>query len=375
MKRISTKLHLFLLAVLLPVLTASAQDFSRTFSVSSGGVLRLDMETGGTISVVGWNRSEVEVKIYVRGRDSDEIIVDLEELRNGVSIKTEFERRNSRADVEVEVSVPHVFDLDLETMGGEISVDGVEGKLVGETMGGELDLRNLTGVIEFETMGGEITLEDSDVSGSVQTMGGEISLSNVSGDVSASTMGGEVSYDNSRPGSGSGDAVKINTMGGEINVDRAENGAELETMGGEISIGYARHYVVASTMGGEIMIEEVDGWVEASTMGGEIEVHMIGNPDEGDRHVELSSMGGDIMLTVPAGLSMDIDAEITVSGRHDEDDFEIRSDFDLQVERTEADGRRNRGDWTISANGTTGSGKHRISIKTINGDISILRSR
>ncbi len=279
--------------------------------------------------------------------------------------------------VEIEVSVPHVFDLDLETMGGEIQVDGVEGQLTGETMGGELELRNLSGDIDFETMGGEITLEDSNVSGRVHTMGGEITVSNVSGDVNASTMGGEVSYTNYRPSSssGKGSEVKINTMGGEISVDRADNGADVETMGGEINIGSAGHHVIASTMGGEITIGEIDGWVEATTMGGEIEVHMVGNPDEGDRHVELSSMGGDILLTVPAGLSMEIEAEITVSDRHDVDDFEIESDFDLQIDRTEASGRRNRDESHIIANGKIGSGKNRIRIKTINGDIRILRSR
>jgi len=374
MKRFSMMLRLAVAALLIPALTASAQDLSRTFSVSPGGLLRLDVETGGSIAISGWSRNEVEVKVYVSGRDGDEVIVDLEELSNGVSISTEYERRNSRADVDIEVSVPSVFDLDVETMGGEIKVNGVEGKLVGETMGGELQLRSLKGDIDFETMGGEITLEDSDVSGRVHTMGGEIKVNNVSGSVNATTMGGEVSYNNYRSGSGAASEVKIHTMGGEINVDRADHGADVETMGGAITIGKAGNHVKASTMGGEIQIQEIDGWVEASTMGGEIEVHMIGNPNDGDRHVELSSMGGDVLLTLPAGLSMAIEADITVSGRHSADDYQIISDFDLSVERTASD-RRNRDESHIVATGTVGSGKNRIRVKTTNGDIRILRSR
>jgi DUF4097 and DUF4098 domain-containing protein YvlB len=145
-------------------------------------------------------------------------------------------------------------------------------------------------------------------------------------------------------------------------------------MGGAITIGKAGNHVKASTMGGEIQIQEIDGWVEASTMGGEIEVHMIGNPNEGDRHVELSSMGGDVLLTLPAGLSMAIEADITVSGRHSADDYQIISDFDLSVERTASE-RRNRDESHIVATGTVGSGKNRIRVKTTNGDIRILRSR
>ena len=157
-----------------------------------------------------------------------------------------------------------------------------------------------------------------------------------------------------------------------INVDRADFGADVSTMGGEINIGTAGDHVKASTMGGEITIEAVDGWVEASTMGGEIEVNMVGNPNQGDRHVELSSMGGDILLTVPSGLSMDIEAEISVSGRHDVEDYEIISDFDLNVETTNASGRRND-DATILATGSVRGGEHRIRIKTTNGDITIRR--
>ncbi|MCH8244935.1 MAG: DUF4097 family beta strand repeat protein [Bacteroidetes bacterium] len=377
MKRISQLLSLFAAVLLIPVVSSSAQDFERTFSVSSGGDLRLDLETGGSVTITGWNRSEVEIKVYVRGRDDDELILDIEELRNGVSITTEFERRHSRANVRIEVMVPNVFNIDVETMGGEISVIGVEGKLVGETMGGELELRGLKGTIDFETMGGEITLEDSDVDGRVSTMGGEITVTNVTGNVKANTMGGDVSYNHVRQRSSSGrDAeVQISTMGGEITVDRADYGADLETMGGEIHVGSARDHVKVSTMGGEIIIEEIDGWVEASTMGGEIEVHMVGDPNKGDRHVDLSSMGGDIVLTVPDGLSMDIEAEITVTGRYDVDDFKVRSDFELRIEQTPAGERRRRDKALIVATGTIGGGKHRIKIKTINGDITIRRGR
>ncbi|GMQ81282.1 MAG: hypothetical protein BMS9Abin05_0713 [Rhodothermia bacterium] len=377
MKRISQLLSLFAAVLLIPAMSSSAQDFERTFSVSSGGELRLDLETGGSVVITGWNRSEVEVKVYVRGRDDDEFILDIEELSNGVSISTEFERRNSRADVEIEVMVPSVFNVEVETTGGEISVNGVEGKLVGETMGGELELSGLTGTIDFETMGGEILLEDSDVDGRISTMGGEITVTNVTGNVKANTMGGEVSYNNVRQRSKTGrDAeVQISTMGGEITVDRADYGADLKTMGGEIHVGSAKDHVKVSTMGGEISIEEIDGWVEASTMGGDIEVNMVGNPGEGDRHVDLSSMGGDIVLTVPDGLSMEIEAEITVTGRYDIDEFKVQSDFDLKIEQTAAGERRRRDDALIVATGTVGSGKHRITIKTTNGDITIRRGR
>ncbi len=158
MKRISRMLSALVLFLTIPFLTASAQDYTRTFSASPGGELRLDIETGGSIVITGWSRSEIEINIFVSGRDDGDVIVDFDETRNGLSVKTEFERRRSRADVDIEVSVPARFDLDIETVGGEVRIDGVEGRIEGETMGGDLDFKNLKGDIEFTTMGGSITM-------------------------------------------------------------------------------------------------------------------------------------------------------------------------------------------------------------------------
>ena len=374
MKRIRTIASAFVVAMLMPALV-SAQEVNRTYDVSPGGTLRLDIETGGSITITGWDRDQVEVNISVSGRDGSDVIVDLNEIRNGVAISTEYEGRNGRADLEIDIRVPAVFNLDLETTGGDVRVENVEGEIKGQTMGGDLEFEYIKGEIDFNTMGGDITLENSEVDGSVETMGGEVSLENVIGNVSGHTMGGEVSYENVRanPNSNNREEIEISTMGGEINLDEAANGATVHTMGGEIHVGRASDHVKATTMGGDITIEAIDGWVEATTMGGDVEVTMVGNPNEGDRHIEISSMGGDIEVTVPAGLDMDIDLEIKLDDRRDADRYEIRSDFDLEIEQRNNSDRR--GERNIVASGTVGSGKHRVEITTHSGNITLRRGR
>jgi len=378
MKRFHNISRVFSVTLLLPALlflvqTSAAQEVARTYDASPGGLLRLDIETGGSITIRGWERNEVEVNIFVSGQDGGDVIVDLNEIRNGIGVSTEYEGRHGRADVDIEIRVPGVFDINLETTGGDVRIEGVEGTIEGQTMGGDLEFDNLKGDIEFNTMGGSITLENSEVDGSVHTMGGEVRLEDVLGNVKGSTMGGEVTYRNVRANPNSSDQgeVEISTMGGEINVDEAVNGATVHTMGGSIRVRSASHHVKATTMGGEIIIDEIDGWVEANTMGGDVEVRMVGDPNKGDRHVVISSMGGDITLTVPDGLDMELDLEIKLDDRRDYDDYEIVSDFDLSYERSESGDRRKN----IYASGTVGSGKHRIEIKTVSGNIYLKRGR
>src|SRR5262249_22046180 len=122
--------------------------------------------------------------------------------------------------------------------------------------------------------------------------------------------------------------VRIVSMGGEINVDSAPAGADLKTMGGDIHVASASDHVRCHTMGGNIELDSVDGWIDASTMGGDVVAKMTGDPGHNKRDVTIDSKGGDIELTVPANLSMNIDLTVAVTRDH-EGEAKIVSDFDL----------------------------------------------
>ncbi len=158
-------------------------------------------------------------------------------------------------------------------------------------------------------------------------------------------------------------------MGGDIHVDEALTGAAVKTYGGDITIEYAAQYADATTYGGDIHIREINGWAKAKTYGGDIEVRMVGDADSGDRHVELVSYGGDIELTVPEGLDMDIDIELAYT-QNARDRYRIESDVEVNLSQTDewdrAHGNRRK---YLYGRGKTGSGKNRIVIKTVNGNV------
>jgi DUF4097 and DUF4098 domain-containing protein YvlB len=111
--------------------------------------------------------------------------------------------------------------------------------------------------------------------------------------------------------------------------------------------------------------------VEATTGAGDIEITMIGDPDKGDRDVTLLTGYGDITLTVPRSLSMDIDVELAYS-RDYRKKCRIDSDFELREERTtEWDYSHGEPLRYIYGDASIAGGKNRIKIRTTNGVVKI----
>jgi len=384
-----------LIVLLLSVgLTFAGDTITKEFDVKPGQTLRADIESGGTIFIKGWNNDKVSVKACLDGRDWENVEVEFDQSNRGVEIYSDFvkKRNRSKVDIEFEIRVPKKFDLNIETTGGSINIEDVEGKVQGKTMGGKIDLDNIKGDIELTTMGGKIKgsrlngelylktfggniyLHDSTVDGEVETMGGNIQLSGVDGDIESSTMGGNVTYEDVsiRSGNNSDEVVHITTKGGNIDVDEAPFGADVHTYGGDITIRSAGKFVKAKTMGGNIEIFEVDGQVDAVTMGGDVNVKMVGDPKTGKRNVEISSKGGDIELVLPKDISAEFDIELAVTKKY-RDDYKIISDFDLQIDKSDNwDYDHGTARKYIYGTGSTG-GNNQIHIETINGDIKIIK--
>jgi DUF4097 and DUF4098 domain-containing protein YvlB len=373
--------------------SVSGDTIEKSFDISSGKKLEMDLDTGGSIAITGWDKDEVEVKVYLSGRDWESCDIEFDENSSGLEITSDFDsyRRNRRARVEFEIKVPKKFDLDLETNGGEIELDNVEGDLQGKTLGGSLDLQNLKGDIYFrtnggsidcsnikgeadlKTNGGSINCSDSEINGRAHTNGGSVRMRNVAGDFKCTTNGGRVIYDNDEnfAGKSINDVIRIKTHGGNIDVVEAPKGADVHTNGGDIDIKSAGEFVKAHTNGGDIYVGEIDGWVDVTTNGGDITVNVIGSGNEAGKDLELRSNGGEIELTLPGDFSGEFDIELAYtkkSRRH----YKIISDFDLKIsESDEWDYDRGSPRRYIDGTGIAGDGKNKVRITTVNGDVII----
>jgi DUF4097 and DUF4098 domain-containing protein YvlB len=380
------------------------------FEIEAGKRLVLDIETGGELVVTGWDKDLVKVVVDLDGKDCEYFEIDFDESSKGLEIETEYSKNKIKhCDVNIQIMVPLVFDIKIESMGGDLKIEKVEGEFRGRTMGGNIELLQLKGEVGLTTYGGEIEVRNSELDGKVKTMGGDILISEVKGDIKGSSMGGEVTYHKVTGGT-EGEEVSVTTMGGDINLDYAGKhvkaktfggdvdvvhgeevnvltmggdievadaplGAKVKTMGGDIHVSKVGVYAKASTMGGDITIDAVDGWAEVSTMGGDVTVTMVGDPGKGERHVELKSKGGTLELIVPDGLSMDFDIELAYT-KDAKRKYKIVSDFDIEIVETD-EWKRSWGSKRkyIYGTGTVGGGEHKITLKTINGDIFIKKAK
>lgn len=349
-----------------------SQNLHKEFNVEEGKTLDININSGGSLRIEGWDNKIVSADVESSKDNLDDYEIEFNKTSDGIAVESDTKYGGSnKGGLHFIFKVPTNFNLKIDSKGGGIEIKGVNGTISGQTMGGPLDLGNLKGKLDLQTMGGPIKLYDSEVDGKIHTMGGPVEITNVKGDVKGTTNGGPVKLKNvtSNLGKGTGNVITVSSMGGGIDVDEAPSGADLKTMGGSITVKSAKKFVKARTMGGSIDIENTDGAIDAETMGGDITAEMVGNPNEGNRDVNLSSKSGDITLIVPDGLSMDIDITLAFT-KNNEDDYKIYSDFPIKQETTP--------NWShkhgsarkfIYGTGKTGTGKNKIKIETINGNV------
>ena len=253
MKRTMVLTAVALLVVMLPALAMAGKDVrkvEKSFDLKMGGNLEIDLDVGGDITIEGWDRDEVTVKVLISGKHRDEVELDFDRNKSGLEISAEIDlHRDIKANCDLYIMVPAKFDIEFETLGGDVSIQGVEGEITGRTMGGDVDFENLSGHLAVTTMGGDITVLDSEVDGKVTTMGGDVEIRDVKGDLKGSTMGGDVTYENvMRSDGGSMEEITISTMGGDLSLDYAGKSIKAKTYGGDIDVARAEK-VNVTTMG------------------------------------------------------------------------------------------------------------------------------
>jgi DUF4097 and DUF4098 domain-containing protein YvlB len=134
--------------------------------LSPSRTLDIDGEQNGSVSVHGWDRSEVYVlaKIQTDGDDMDEardiasrITIDAD----GGRIRAEGPsmRGNRSWSVSFEVWAPRQTDIRASTQNGGVSVDNLDARLELSAVNGGLTLRGISGTVRGETTNGPLNVD------------------------------------------------------------------------------------------------------------------------------------------------------------------------------------------------------------------------
>jgi hypothetical protein len=173
------KCILALIGSILIVGVSFAADIKQEFQVAKGDRLTVNLKSGGSIDIRGWDKELAVVEVEFSRCDPDDFDFDISPSRSGLTIRSDYRRRVNRSNIAVRIMLPREFDLRLKTIGGGISIQDIKGIIRGSTAGGELDLAGLEGDIDLSTGGGEVIVRDSRVDGEVTTGGGKVLVENV----------------------------------------------------------------------------------------------------------------------------------------------------------------------------------------------------
>ena len=278
-----------------------------------------------------------------------------------------------RWNVSYEIQVPLRFNADIETGGGGIEVERLDGELRAATAGGEIRTGDITGPVRVETAGGDIELGSigqrleartaggcvtvGDVKGDavLETSGGQIIAGRIEGGVRAETAGGDIILRSARTD------IIAETAGGQIRIGEGGGSVRAETSGGSILLSAARGPIRVETAGGSINLYRIQGAIQATTAAGKIFAQIAAQPETFVAS-QLETAFGDIEVYLPPDLALTIDATIEMAAGH-----KILTDFPLQIE----DGEPRYQPAVVRGHGPLNGGGEILRIHTVGGNIEI----
>ena len=324
------------------------------------------------IRIEAYTRSEAEARRYFK---SFELSLRAVEGSAYLTAKSAHERHHSlRMNADFLISVPARFNLDLETEGGDVDVERLDGELRAVTAGGDIRTGDVIGPVRVETAGGGISLGnigrrlDASTAGggirvgnvqssaSLETSGGEIVAGRIGGELRAQTAGGDIVL------RGASGPVIAETAGGQIQIGDCGASVNAETLGGNIHLEGARGMVRVESAGGDLDLFRIESAVHANTAAGRILAEILANRASfSPSHLETTV--GDVQVFLPADLPLNIEAVIDEAAGH-----KIFSDFPLTVHGA---GESVFGTGRVRGRCALNGGGKELTIHTVMGNIEI----
>ncbi|MFL1376853.1 MULTISPECIES: DUF4097 family beta strand repeat-containing protein [unclassified Nocardiopsis] len=231
----------------------------------------IENSTGGRVTFTAAEGDEVQVARELRGTpltepdeeiEPDDVTLSIEADCTGVWFL-------GGCSIDYDIAVPAGVEVQVETIGGEVTATGLDSGVEVTTISGAVELTDITGDVRAESTSGRI--EAAGISGSAD-------LESTSGRITAS---------------GEGERLRAVSTSGEVDVAAFTAGAvEAESVSGSVSVG-----------GGF-------DTAEVSSVSGSVEV-ATGDPFQ---TLAVETTSGSVDIRVPAG-SYDVTGESVSGGR------------------------------------------------------------
>lgn len=355
------------------------------FSTNSGGHLRLATDQGD-IRILTGSVSQVSYRVHLETDSSDAsaqqilnaFVLDARNDSDEVVLigRSPRLRWGHHLWVTLEVTVPHDYNLDLSTEGGNVQIADVQGRVSAQTAGGNISVGQIDGPARLVTDGGHIFAKSVGGDLTAQTGGGDITVGSVGGGAVLRTGGGHI-----RVASIAG-VARLDTGGGDISLEHAGAGLAVSTGGGEIEVGEASGLIRARTGGGGIRVVKSSGPTELETGAGSVYLMQVqgavrattgaggitawfGPDAKLTSACRLAAGEGDIDVYIPKQLAVTVDAQVELGGDHR---VVVDPAFPLKVSYGEPD----EGSQVVRAEGALNGGGETLVLRTVSGNIRLM---
>lgn len=305
-----------------------------------GSALTVDL-VGDDVELVQWERSVIRVDAVKhafgwseaaaeRGLQQFDVQIELEGDMVRVTTRGQAGFFLGRAPfVTLRIAVPANTRLDVQSVNGNLSVDGVGGEGVLRTTNGAITGKDLEGRLIFKTTNGDITLEHLAGVATLETVNGDVHLRDGRAQrITASSMNGDLTF------RGVTGMVQVRTINGDVTVDEAhELELDVKTASGDLDL--------RDVYEAQLAIETTEG-----------EVDFQGSLSTAAEH-RIKSFSGDVTLVLPRSSNLELEVS-TLSG-------DLETDFGLPPPVGD---RR-------EARGAPGGGGTMLWIETTSGDVEV----
>jgi DUF4097 and DUF4098 domain-containing protein YvlB len=235
-----------IIAVLIPAVLASGQDFHKTYAIASGGHISIK-NISGDIKVTGYSTGSIEVIATKVGRDRD--LIQVEDLSSGdkIEIGVKYpEHCNCDASVNFDVRVPAGVEYSydhLASVSGDVDATSVRGRLSAKSVSGNVTVSDVTGIVSASSVSGDVNAQITRLEGE-----GEMKFSSVSGNVQVKA-----------PGNPNAD-IEMSSVSGTLDTDfpievqKASYGPGRSARG---RIGTAANTLKLSTVSGKVSLTKM----------------------------------------------------------------------------------------------------------------------
>lgn len=244
-----------------------------TLNTSANSELTLNTFSGD-ISVNSWSNNEISFKLTGSNEAVENVEVEINPISGGnYEVKVKNKKNNSKNyNLKFELKVPKSYNLKMNTAGGDMKVNDINGSIILNTSGGDLVLKNNSGRIKLATSGGDINVDGFEGDLNVSTSGGDITLKGTNGEINAVTSGGDIKIDYK----GENNGIGLTTSGGDI----------LLSIPSDVKADFS-----LSTSGGELKVN-----LPNTVYTKDKKTSKKGTINGGGKMIECTTSGGDIIL-------------------------------------------------------------------------------